>query len=188
MFLFKKLFGTSPEDVCDEGLYALDRRDYDAAVRSFANCVEVGRRESTVRIARFHLAECRTQLSLRAWDQGDADAAYEEIERALASTPPTAERHLIAAQIARKLDDRAGVAVHIEAALALIPNLEPAVAMIALHLYEEGRIEEAVAKTEALPGLDGRLRRFHEAHESGDRQTAVAHLAAVAAGYPDSLL
>lgn len=188
MSLFRRFLRLDAESICDEGLSALSRRDYAAAAQAFESCVETSRRESTVRLARFHLAECHTQLGLKAWRQGETEKARDEIEVALAYTQPTAERHLIAAQMARRLGDRASVAHHVESALARLPDHEPSLALAALYSYEEGRTDEALARAETLPSVDGRLRRFREAHERGDRTTAVSHLAAVAAGYPDSLL
>ena len=188
MSFLQTLFRSKPEATCDAGLSALDRRDFASAVKAFESCLDDTRRPSTVRIARFHLAECHTRLALSAWDAGEIERAGEEIEVALAYALPTAERHLIAAQISRRLDDRMGAARHVEAALSRVPDLEPAVALDALQCYEEGRTEEAIAKAAVLPELDSRLHRFFEAHEQGDRDSAVIHLAAVATGYPDSLI
>ena len=188
MSFFSALFRSNPESTCDAGLSALDRRDFGAAAEAFESCLKETHRTSTVRIARFHLAECHTQLALVAWKVGDFEKSREEIEVALAYTQPTAERHLIAAQIARRIGDAQDATRHIEAALSRIPNLEPAVALYALQCYEEGRTEEAVAKAAILPGLDGRLQRFFEAHEQGDQSAATEHLTAVATGYPESLL
>ena len=188
MSLFGRLFGVDAEARCDEGLSALDRRDYEAAVRAFRACAEGSRRPATVRLARFHLSECHTQLALAAWRRGNARGALSEIEGALAASTPTAERHFIAAQIARRLGARNDVAHHVESALGYVPEHEAARVLYALHLYEEGRVDEAIERTEALPSVDGRLRRFREAHARGDRNAAEGHLAAVAAGYPESLI
>ena len=188
MSLFRRLLGLDAEDACEEGLSALGRRDFEKAAEAFGTCAESSRREATVRLARFHLAECHTQLARAAWRKGEAARAGEEIEVALAYAQPTAERHLIAAQIARHRGDREAVDRHTQAALARLPGHEPSLALYALHLYEEGRTEEALERAETLPSLDGRLRRFREAHERGDREAATVHLAAVAAGYPDSLI
>ncbi len=188
MSLFGRWFGLDAEASCDEGLSALDRRDYELAARAFKVCAEGSRRASTVRLARFHLAECHTQIALSAWARGEAAQARDEIEVALAYTQPTAERHFIAAQIARRLGARAEAAHHVDAALAYVPDHEPALALRALHLYEDGRVDEAVEHARTLPGVDGRLRRFREAHARGDHAAAETHLAAVAAGYPESLI
>ena len=188
MSFLGKLFGLSPEKSCDEGLAALDRRDFAAAADAFRACVEGNSRQSTVRIARFHLAECHTQLAEAAFRSNDLERARDEIDVALAYAQPTAERHLIAAQIARRLNDRAGAAFHLDAAVEKSPHHEQALVLQALGWYEEGRVEDAVANADALPGYDSRLRRFREAHERGDREAAAGHLLAVAAGYPESLL
>lgn len=166
----------------------MSRRDYSTAAQAFQACAESSHREATVRLARFHLAECHTQLALAAWRRGESEQAWEQIEAGIATSQPTAERHLIAAQMARRLGDNASARHHVEAALARLPDHEPSLALAALQHYEEGRTDEALAKAETLPSVDGRLRRFHEAHAKGDRTTAASHLAAVAAGYPDSLL
>jgi tetratricopeptide (TPR) repeat protein len=188
MSLFAKWFKPNPEKFCDEGLAALDRRDFAAAAKAFRECVETTSRESTVRIARFHLAECHAYLAEAAFGEGDFMRAREEMEMALSYAQPTAERHLIAAQIARRLEDREGAEFHLAAALEKDPTFEQALALQALSRYEAGRIDEAIADADALPENDGRLRRFREAHERGDRTAATGHLIAVAAGYPDSLL
>ena len=188
MSLFRRMLGLDSENACDEGLAALGRRDFAAAAGAFHVCIDSSRRESTMRLARFHLAECHTQLALAAWDRGDVEEARQEIEAALSHAQPTAERHLIAAQMARRAGDRQDVVRHTEAALSRVPDHEPALALSALHFYEEGLMKEAMARASTLPVLDSRLRRFHEAHERGDRHAAASHLAAVAAGYPDSLL
>ena len=188
MSFFSALFRPKPLSDCDAGLAALDRRDFAAAAEAFENCLRECRDAATIRIARFHLAECHTRLALLAWEAHEVEKARAEIDVALASNPPTAERHLIAAQISRRDGDPVGATRHIEAALACIPDLEPALALYALQCYEEGRTEEALTKAATLPGFDGRLHRFFEAHEQGDRDAATAHLAAVAAGYPDSLI
>ena len=188
MSLFGRLFGLDAERSCEDGLSALDRRDFEAAARAFHLCEEESRREATVRLARFHLAECHTQLALAAWEEGNFEKARDEIEVAVAYAQPTAERQLIAAQIARRLGDSKGAAYHVEAALERVPDHEHALALQALHCYEEGREEEAIEKAAILQSLDGRVRRFREAHERGDRDAAAGHLAAVAAGYPDSLM
>ncbi len=188
MSFLGKLFGVSPEKSCDEGLAALDRRDFAAAAEAFRACVEGSSRQSTVRIARFHLADCHTHLAEAAFIEEDYERARDEIDVALAYALPTAERHLVAAQIARRLNDPVDEAYHLRAALEKNPEHEQALVLQALNWYEEGRIEEAVANADALPEYDGRLRRFREAHERGDREAAAGHLLAVAAGYPESLL
>ncbi len=188
MSFFGRLFGSNPEESCEEGLAALDRRDFESATRAFTTCLESSNRESTVRLARFHLAECHTQLAESAWTRGEYARARDEIEVALSYAHPTAERHLIAAQIARRIDDRADAAYHLEAALQRSPGHEQALALQALGWYEEGRVEGALANAEALLLIDGRAARFREAHARGDKDAAKAHLLAVATGFPQSLV
>lgn len=188
MSILGRWFGTDAETSCNEGLSALDRRDYDAAARLFKTCAESSRRAATVRIATFHLAECHTQIALSAWSRGEAGRAQKEIEIALAYAQPTAERHFIAAQIARRLGARADATHHVNSTLARVPEHQAALALRALHLYEDGHVDEAAHQAENLPNFDGRLRRFYEAHRRGDHSEAETHLAAVAAGYPESLI
>ena len=106
MSFLGKLFGLNPEKSCDEGLAALDRRDFAAAADAFRACVEGNTRQSTVRIARFHLADCHTHLAEAAFRAEDYEKARDQIDVALAYAQPTAERHLVAAQIVRRLKDR----------------------------------------------------------------------------------
>ena len=188
MSFLQRLFGNDAERTCEEGLSALGRRDFATAARAFLSCSESSRRESTIRLARFHLAECHTQLALAAWTRGEYEQARDEIEVGLAYAHPTVERHLIAAQIARRVDDLPSAAYHVESALERVPDHEHALALYALQCYELGRTDEALANVEALRTLDGRVRRFREAHERGDHDAAATHLEAVAAGYPESLV
>ena len=188
MSLFRRWFGYDPEDFCKEGLSALDRRDFEAAAKAFQTCAESSDREATIRLARFHLAECHAQIAEAHYRSGDYDKARDEIDVSLAYAKPTAERHLLAAQIARRLNDRQSAAYQLDCVLAQRPTHEEALALRALEWYEEGHVDEALAAAGALPRHDSRLIRFHEAHERGDRTAATAHLSAVATGYATTLV
>lgn len=188
MSFFARWLGFDGEEQCELGLAALDRRDFATAARAFETCAQSSRKESTIRLSKFHLAGCLTHLAETAFRNGDYEEALDQIERALSYSTATAERHLIAAQTSLRLGDREQANLHLDAALAKDSQNEQALALRALTLYEEGREEEALARAETLPPLDSHVRHFREAHVRGDRKAAMAHLRAVAAGYPASLL
>lgn len=133
MSLIGRWFGIDGERACEEGLAAIGRRDFSAAAQAFRRCEQLSRREATVRLARFHLAECHAQLALASWEKGNFGTAREEIETSLGYTNPTPERLLIAAQIARRVDDPNGAACHLECALERVPDHPHALALRALH-------------------------------------------------------
>ena len=188
MSLFRRWFGYDPEEFCREGLSALDRRDFEVAAKAFQSCAESSDREATIRLARFHLAECHAQMAGASYRAAEYEKARENIDASLTFAKPTAERHLLAAQISRRLNDRQGAAHQLDCVLLQIPGHEEALALRALEWYEEGHVDKALATAEALPRHDSRLLRFQEAHERGDRTAAVAHLSAVATGYATNLV
>lgn len=165
------------------GLNALDHRDFETAADAFRTCIEVGQKESTVRLARFHLAECYTQLAEVAFRQADYEDARDMIELAFVYAQATAERHLLAARIARRLEDHREASLHLRSALMRAPEHPQAVALQAATWYEEGRTDDALGMAEDLE--DGRVQRFYEAHERGDRNAALGQLLAIAAAPSD---
>ena len=176
-----KWFGFDTDEICEEGFAALDRKDFEEAARAFETCLRESDNESTVRLARFNLAECYTQRAIASFHQAHYERAQIEIEKSFQFAWPTADRHLWAARIARRLDSPEEADYQIERALALSPTHPQALALQAATFYEEGRTDEALARAEILPpDDDARVERFRDAHARGDRLTAVAHLLALA--------
>ncbi|RYG24922.1 hypothetical protein EON82_08990 [bacterium] len=179
-----KWLGLDTEDDCERGLEALDRRDFQAAAEAFRSCIESSSRESTVRLARFHLAECYTQLAESAFRQADYEVAKEDIELAFVYAQATAERHLLAARIARRLEDHREASLHLRSALMKAPENPQALALQAAAWYEEGRTDQALEIAHDIHD-DGRVTQFYEAHEKGDRRTAIGQLLSISAAPPD---
>ncbi len=175
-----KWFGFDTEEICEEGFAALDRKEYEEAASAFETCIRESKSESTIRLARFNLAECYAQMAVADFHRAKYERAQTEIERSLAFSSPTSERHLWAARIARRLEMTDEADYQIERALTLSPANPQALALQAATYYEEGRTEEALASAEVLPNQEARVDRFREAHARGDRLTAVAQLLALA--------
>jgi len=175
-----KWFGFDTEEICERGFAALDRKDFEEAASAFEICVKESGNESTVRLARFNLAECYAQMAAQDFHRANYQRAQQEIERSLSQALPTAERHLLAARIARRLEQPYEADYQLDQALERSPSHPQALALQAAGWYEEGRIEEAIARAEVLPNEDARVERFKEAHARGDRLTAVAQLLALA--------
>lgn len=175
-----KWFGFDTEEICEEGFAALDRKDYEEAANAFETCIQESKNESTIRLAKFNLAECYAKMAIADFHRAKYEKAQTEIEQALNYASPTSERHLWAARIARRLEMTDEADYQIERALTLSPAHPQALALQAATYYEEGRTDEALASAEVLPNEDARLDRFREAHARGDRWMAVAHLLALA--------
>jgi tetratricopeptide (TPR) repeat protein len=179
-----KWLGLDAETDYERGMNALDLRDFEAAADAFRTCIEVGQKEATIRLARFHLAECYTHLAESAFRQADYESAQEIIDLAFVYAQANAERHLLAARIARRLEDHREASLHLRSALMKAPEHPQALALQAATWYEEGRTDDALGMAEDLHD-DGRIRRFYEAHERGDRTGALGQLLAIAAAPPD---
>jgi tetratricopeptide (TPR) repeat protein len=176
-----KWFGFDTDEICEEGFVALERKNFEEAARAFETCLRKSDSESTVRLARFNLAECYTQMAIADFHRARYEQAQIEIEKSFRFGWPTADRHLWAARIARRLESPQEADYQIERALMISPNHPQALALQAATFYEEGRTDEALASAEILPpDDDARVERFRDAHARGDRRTAVAHLLALA--------
>lgn len=181
MSFIGKWLGFDTEEICEEGLAALDRRDFEAAAEAFHACLDGDPKESTQRLTRFHLGECHAQLAAEAFRGADYDRAQHEIETSFAYAMPTAERLVLAARIARRLGDRRAATDHVERALARAPQHAEANALRAVNLYEEGHAEDALHQIENVAQDDARVDQAKQAHAQGDRDAALRQLVAIAA-------
>ena len=180
MFRIGKWLGFDTESVYEDGLTALNRHDYEAAAQAFKTCIETGTQESTVRLARFHLAECYSQFAEEEYRHAEYEKAWDEIELSFALAHPTAERHLLAARIARRLGNRDEATSHLDSALTMAPEHTQALALQVAAWYEEGRTDEAISHAAALRDDEGRHEQFLTAHRQGDRNAALGYLLALA--------
>lgn len=181
--LLEQLQGAAAQSIpaFERGIYAVDKRDYGAAVREFAAGLQVAPDNLPARIS---YARVR-------YLAGDRDGASTELDRVLTADPDQALALFLKGVLLQQGGDRAGAADHYRRALASEPD-HPGVLFYLANLdFDSGRFAEAArGYRRALQAEDApppaRLLALVAEHRAGRPEAeSAAALAALIAAKPE---